>query len=246
MVRVRGVEVERGPVNFRAPSVSIRLRWFIAWVEVTRLLRLARWFLRRPLQTGSLGLGLWMRHVWVTTGPWPVIAAGAVAGLLLAGWRWRWAESFAQQVTWRVRGWWRRFVVYRPSWQALMATTGLTKRIGGSDWMPRLVRVRSTGSVDLVTVRMLPGQILSDWAEVAERLAATFGATECRVRSASRPAPSWWPTWLWFPGRNRRDRLVLWFLIRDPLTTPVPPLPAADRADRVDFKALPVGLREAG
>jgi S-DNA-T family DNA segregation ATPase FtsK/SpoIIIE len=230
MVRVRGVEVERGPVNFRAPSVSIRLRWFIAWLLVTRSLRLVGWSLRRPLLTGSLVLGVWVRHVWVSVSPWPVIAAVAWAALLLGGWRWRWPELFAQQVTWRLRGRWRRLVVYRSPWQALMTTTGLLERIGNSQWMPRLIRVRSSGSVDLVTVRMLPGQVLADYADVAERLAATFGASECRVRSHTR----------------KRDRLVLWFLIRDPLTETISPLPPAERAERVDFKALPVGLREDG
>lgn len=227
MVKVRGVEVERGPVNFRAPSVSVKLRWFIAWLLITRLLRLVSWLLRHPLQTGAVVLALWVRHVWVTVSPWPVVAGAVVAGLVLAGWRWRWPELFAQHVTWRLRGWWRRLVVYRGPWQALLTTTGLTERIGERDWMPRLVRVRSSGSVDLVTVRVLPGQILADYAEVAERLAATFGASECRVRSHKR----------------KRDRLVLWFLVRDPLTKPVPPLPVAERPD---FKALPVGLREDG
>jgi DNA segregation ATPase FtsK/SpoIIIE, S-DNA-T family len=230
MVRVRGVEIERGPVNFRAPSVSIRLRWFIAYLLVTRTLRLARWLLRHPMQTGTAVLGLWLWHVWVTVSPWPIAAGAALLAVLLAGWWWRWPELFAQQVTWRARGWWRRLWVYRVPWQAVMSTTRLTEHIGVSDWMPRLLRVRSTGSVDLVTVRMLPGQILADYAEVAKRLASTYGASECRVRS----------------HQHKRDRLVLWFLIRDPLTTTVDPLPPADRAGRVDFKALPVGLREDG
>jgi S-DNA-T family DNA segregation ATPase FtsK/SpoIIIE len=227
MVRVRGAEVERGPVNFRTPSVSIQLRWLIGWLVVTRVLRLVGWLLRRPLLTGTLVLGVWVRHVWVSVSPWPVVAAGAVAGLMLAGWRWRWPELFAQQVTWRLRGRWRRLWVYRSPWQALMTTTGLLARIGDSHWMPRLVRVRSSGSVDLVTVRMLPGHVLADYADVAERLASTFGASECRVRS----------------HRRKRDRLVLWFLVRDPLTNTVDPLPASDRPD---YKALPVGLREDG
>jgi DNA segregation ATPase FtsK/SpoIIIE, S-DNA-T family len=69
MVRVRGVEIERGPVNFRAPSVSIRLRWFIAWLVLTRLLRLTGWLLRHPAQTATLVLALLLWHVWVTVGP---------------------------------------------------------------------------------------------------------------------------------------------------------------------------------
>src|SRR6266545_1680048 len=180
MVKVRGVEVERGPVNFRTPSVSIKLRWVVlAWL-VVRLARLTVWFLRRPLLTGSIALGLWLRHVWVTVSPWPVVAAAVVLVGLLAGWRWRWPVSFAQRVVWRMRGWWRRLTVYRTGWQPAMATIKLAERIGDATYLPELVRVRSTGTVDLVTVRMLPGQILADWSQVGERLAATFGGVDCR------------------------------------------------------------------
>ncbi|MGH8883480.1 MAG: FtsK/SpoIIIE domain-containing protein, partial [Stackebrandtia sp.] len=85
----------------------------------------------------------------------------------------------------------------------------------------------STGSVDRVTVRMLPGQVVEDYAEVCDRLAQTFGAADCRVRTDPR----------------HRDRVVLWLLIRDPLTEPVEPF---DPADPPDLKSLPVAKREDG
>ena len=40
-----------------------------------------------------------------------------------------------------------------------------------------------TRSVDRVRVRMLPGQTLDDYAEVADRLGQTFGTLDCRIRS---------------------------------------------------------------
>jgi S-DNA-T family DNA segregation ATPase FtsK/SpoIIIE len=77
---------------------------------------------------------------------------------------------------------------------------------------------------------MLPGQVFEDWTSVGTRLAQTFGAQECRVRTT-----------------GHRQRLELWFLIRDPLTDPVQPLaPETGRAGGVDLAALPVALCEDG
>jgi len=62
-------------------------------------------------------------------------------------------------------------------------TTSLAVRVHGSEYLPRLVKVSATSSVDRVTVRMLPGHVAEDYAEIADRLAQTFGASECRVRT---------------------------------------------------------------
>jgi S-DNA-T family DNA segregation ATPase FtsK/SpoIIIE len=87
-----------------------------------------------------------------------------------------------------------------------MVTTGLAVVHDGTEHLPRILGVRSTGSADLVRVRMLPGQPVEDWAGVATRLAQTFGVLDCRVRSVS----------------GRPHELVLWFLVTDPLADPVP------------------------
>jgi len=76
-------------------------------------------------------------------------------------------------------------------------------------------------------VRLLPGQVLTDWAAVAERLAKTFGAVDCRVRSHK---------------RNRRQ-VVLWFLVDDPLITIVAPI---EPDESPNLKALTVAVREDG
>ena len=94
-----------------------------------------------------------------------------------------------------------------------MVTAGLTVGMDGREYLPRRLRVRSTGTVDRVTVRMLPGQVLDDWTAMGPRLAQTFGAQECRVRTT-----------------RHRQQLELWFLIDDPLTQPIPPFdPEVDR-----------------
>ena len=64
-----------------------------------------------------------------------------------------------------------------------MDTVGLTKERHGTDYVPPLLSVRSNRWMDKLTVRMLPGQRLQDFVDVADRLAPTFGAIDCRVRS---------------------------------------------------------------
>ena len=73
------------------------------------------------------------------------------------------------------------------------------------EYLPRRLRVTSSGTVDRVWVRMLPGQVFDDWTTVGPRLAQTFGAQECRVRTT-----------------RHRQQLELWFLVRRPAHRPDP------------------------
>jgi len=109
-----------------------------------------------------------------------LLARLLVLAASLVGWRAVREESFTRRVIWRIRGVWRGWVIYRAIWTAAMATTGLAVSIDGREYLPRRVRVASTGTVDRVEVAMLPGQVLEDWTSVAPRLAQTFGAQECR------------------------------------------------------------------
>lgn len=227
MFGIRGTEVKEGPLRFRTPAVAIRLRWWLVWVVVSWLVRLPFVLARHPRSTGTVLAGLLAWKAWTVYGPWRIAAVAAAVVLLGVVWWWRWPESFARRIVWRARGWWRRLAVYRGLWQPTMTTLKLHSKLDDVTYLPRIVKVRSTGRVDLVTVRLLPGQILTDYAEVAERLAATFGAMDCRVRS----------------HRRNRRQIVLWFLVDDPLTKVVPPIAPADS---VDLKALTVALREDG
>ncbi len=91
--------------------------------------------------------------------------------------------------------------------------------------LPVLGRVRATGYTDRVQVKMVSGQCAADYATRTDNLAHGFGAQICRVRSA------------------RPGRIILEFVHRDALATPVPtvPIPAFP-----DLAALPVGRREDG
>lgn len=149
-----------------------------------------------------------------------------VAAVLLV-WRRLHRGSFTRLVVWRCRGVWRSVRVYRFCWQPAVVTTGLHVRVDGAEYLPRLLSVPCTGGVDRVWVRMLPGQTLEDRAAVRPRLAQTFDALVCRVRTV----------------RRARHQLVLWFLTTDPLTEPVPPFEAVEPAD---LGGLPVAVGEDG
>ena len=73
--------------------------------------------------------------------------------------------------------------------------------------LPVLVKVTTTRYVDRVSVRLVSGQCVADFAGRADNLAHGFGAMLCRVRSA------------------RSGAVVLEFVRRDALAAPIPALP---------------------
>lgn len=227
MNRLGGVQAARGPFQVHMAKVRVPLTWVVLGWMGRRVGALVALCGRRPAIVPALVVLLVVGQWTNENGPLPLFALMAlVVGSLLALRRLR-PELFTRWVTWRLRGWWRGGRVYRYVWQPAMVTTGLAVRVDGQEYLPRLSSVRSSGAVDLVRVRMLPGQVLEDWADNAPRLAQTFGTQECRVRTV--------------PGR-RRD-LDLWFLVHDPLTEAVAPF---EPRDRCDLRALPVARREDG
>ena len=217
----RGEKVGRGPIHLRAASVRVPLSAVILGWLGRFLGRALMRILAQPVLWAALavyGTGYWLA---VTVGPWPLLITALTVTVALVGWRQAHRPSFQRWLSWPVRSTWRRTLVYRRYWQPAMVTTGLAVRLNGREYLPKLVKVASTSSVDRVTVRMLPGQVAEDYAEVVERLAQTFDAADCRVRT----------------DPQHRDRLILWFLVHDPLTEPVAPL---DSEDASDLGGLPV------
>ena len=198
----------------------------VAWLF--RRLWAVLWFvLSRPLLLLVGALVVLGVRVTAHHGPLPVVSAAVVLVVGLLAW-WRLARgSFTRMLVWRVRGAWRAATVYRYSWEPAMVTAGLHLTRDGVEHLPRLVSVRTTGCVDLVRGRMLPGQTTLDYADAADRLAQTFGVVECRVRSVPR----------------RPHDLVLWFLTGDPLLDDVPPV---DPGQHTDPTKLAVGRSEDG
>ncbi|MGW0594472.1 FtsK/SpoIIIE domain-containing protein [Streptosporangium sp. NPDC002607] len=135
-----------------------------------------------------------------------LVPLGLTAWCLLA------RPSFLRLVGWRLLAWWRRVWIYRRHWQPVMIISGLGRHLRGRDYLPRLVRVTCTSWADVVTVRMLTGQSVKDWAERTDHLAHGFGAQSCRVSVA------------------RSGRLLLVFPRRDPLATPLAAVPVPAEA----------------
>ncbi|MDP4500859.1 FtsK/SpoIIIE domain-containing protein [Nonomuraea turcica] len=145
--------------------------------------------------------------IWTWHG-WP-LAASTLGIVVLALISWAFADrySFSRLVGWRLLAWWRLMSVYRRHWQAVMDVSGLAKRVHGRDYLPVLARVQCDGWADRITVRMLKGQAIKDWADRIDNLAQGFGAASCRV------------------ALIKGGRLLLTFPRSDPLAEPIPALP---------------------
>jgi S-DNA-T family DNA segregation ATPase FtsK/SpoIIIE len=226
MNRLGGIQHESGPVRLHVAKVKVPLSAVIgAWLA-RKLGAAVVGTAKHPARLLAAVVLVVLWRLDLAHGPLPILTVAALAGAAALVWFRRWPDSFRRQVVWRVRGVWRARRVYRYLWQPAMVTTGLAVTMGDQEYLPAIRSVRSSGTVDVVAVRMLPGQCLSDWAQAAPRLAQTFGVLDARVRSV--------------PGDPRR--VVLWLLAADPLTSPV----ALFDHERSNFSALPVALREDG
>ncbi len=170
---------------------------------------LVRTLIVHPIAVAVLAVPgvIWVRYGWPTA-----VAAVTIPGSLLFGWMLADRASFARWIGWRLLAFWRRFWIYRRHWQPVMIVSGLGRHLQGRDYLPRLVRVECDGWADRVTVRMLSGQAVKDWADRTDHLAHGFGSPSCRVAVA------------------KAGRLVLTFPRRDPLAEPLPAVPVPESA----------------
>ncbi len=222
-----GRKVETSPVEVRWEAVRISMWALILGWLVKTLVKIVVITVCSPVAMTLIALSLvtWVLHRYAGLAAVLTFYGLVVLTLMLV--RWRCPDLFERRVRLVARSRWRRWSNYRYRWPASMATAGLNHHRGGHEYLPTLRAVSSTRSVDRVRVRMLPGQTVEDWAKVSDRLCQTFGAQDCRVRSVA----------------HQPHELELWFLTADPLTDPVPPLPA-ERPPNLD--ALPVGRCEDG
>ncbi|NJP27556.1 cell division protein FtsK [Microbispora sp. SCL1-1] len=183
---------------------------------------LVRTLLTHPIAVAVLAVPwvILVRYGWLTA-----VAAVTIPCSLLFGWALAGRASFARWVGWRLLAFWRRVWVYRRHWQPVMIVSGLGRHLQGRDYLPRLLRVECDGWADRVTVRMLSGQSVKDWADHTDHLAHGFGAPSCRVTVA------------------KAGRLVLTFPRRDPLAEPLPAIPVPDE---VTVGPVEVGRCEDG
>jgi S-DNA-T family DNA segregation ATPase FtsK/SpoIIIE len=219
---VRGDQVPDAMLNVRTPIVRIPLWATLTWSALRGLFRLVMLYLRFwyvTLPTSGL-LWLYLRYGWI--GPTLAVTTPTI---VLAAWALGHPVSFRRFAWWPTLGRVRRFR-YRRGWYPAMATANLAVTFDSTTVLPVLVRVRTNGIADTLTVRMVTGQIPDDFAAASERLTHTFGARGATVT----------------PGR-RPDLVTITLLRTDPLAAIVPPLPVPATPD---FTALPVALREDG
>lgn len=226
-MRAMGDRVAQSPIRVRWETLRLSLWLLLLLWLVKTLARIAWVILRSPVALATLTVAALTLLTYEEGGLGLVLAGYAVSLAALVWLRWRHPAVFDRWVSLMLRGRWRRFSRYRFRWPAAMDTASLDTTRAGAQYLPTLKGVTSTRSVDRVRVRMLPGQTVTDWAKVSDRLRQTFGAQDCRVRSV----------------RRRPHELELWFLTSDPLTEPVAPLPADQP---VNLDALPVALCEDG
>ena len=160
---IRGERIEPAPLHVRPPIWRIPLWLAICWGAVKGLVSLVRlavrwWYVSMPAAVAVWLLG---RYGWRG-----VAIPSATLGILLGVWAAADLASFVRFVCWPVVGRWRR-MRYRRSWQAATVTTGLAVRFDDRVVLPVIRRVRSSRWADVVTVRMVTGQIPDDYAAMS-------------------------------------------------------------------------------
>jgi hypothetical protein len=163
---------------------------------------------------------LWFAYDWHVT----IAVLAVIAGLLTAWRRWH-RVTFMTWLVYPYRARVRRLMLGRV-WQTTMVTARLAVSIDGKLYVPVLRKVKSSRWQDVLTVRMVSGQIAADFARAAERIASPFGARMVKVSFA-----------------ERTDEVQLHLLRGDPLTETVKSLPVPATPD---FTALPMGVCEDG
>ncbi|QUD82949.1 hypothetical protein J8M97_25405 [Gordonia polyisoprenivorans] len=154
---------------------------------VTGLWRLARfvlvWAWRLPvISVPAISLGV---IYWQAGLLWTILAA-ALTIAAVAVWATWYPTSLRHITIDRIRFHhlvWRR---YR-SWTAICIDCGLARTKGDQIAVPRLVRVRFTATDDVLTVRPLRGQTISDFSKATEALADAFAADTV---TTARPGPA--------------------------------------------------------
>ncbi|MGW4637058.1 FtsK/SpoIIIE domain-containing protein [Sphaerisporangium sp. NPDC004334] len=143
----------------------------------------------------------------------------------LLGWWLSHPASFTRWAGLRLRAWWRWMWTYRRHWQPVMVIAGLAAHIGGREYLPRLLKVTRTPTADVVCVRMLSGQSVTEWQDRADNLAHGFAGVQCRIKL------------------DRPGRISLVLPHRDLLAAPIPGLPIPRDAQ---VSAVAIGLHEDG
>ncbi|WP_420221600.1 FtsK/SpoIIIE domain-containing protein [Mycobacterium marinum] len=169
------------------------------------------------------------------TSAWIAVNWGPLFGLVatafwvpaLLSWFLLSPKTFHEWVTVRLRVQWRTWGIYRSRWGTVCKLCGLTAALDGRVMLPTLCSVTVGVTSDVLEVRILTGQSLTDWQSRGDALAEALSAERVTIHSIR-------PGWISITTHHG-----------DPLTTPIRlPHLAADAA--TDLSRLCVGVTEAG
>jgi S-DNA-T family DNA segregation ATPase FtsK/SpoIIIE len=224
--------------------------FFTLWLVIKAL----AWALRQTVTYWRTSLTVIGVLAWCQWWGWQSLAitASAVAALLI-GWRLVDLRSFDAWAGRHLRAWWLRWTVYAPKLPEWLHACGLgikqdaapvvvtltplvrglrRSRQHSNTQLPRVIRVRSGGSWDLVRVRLVPGQKPEDFDAAARALASARGVARCQVRELSPNVVS-----IDFQRRN---------LLADPVACPDLAALADIPGEAVDLRRVWAGRTEYG
>ncbi len=219
---IQGERVDTAPLNVRTPVVKLPVWLVLGWWLIKGTARIVYLACRYWYVTGPAALLLWLYGRFGWPGPVGLLATLTAT---VAGWWFGHRPSCQRFACYPALARWRR-MAYRRRWLPAMVTTRLAVNFGGDTVIPVLLKVRTNGAADTLTVRMVTGQIPDDFAAAGERLGHTFGALGSRTMPGDRP-----------------DRVVIVLRRRDALAATVKPFPIPVAPD---FTALPLGRQEDG
>lgn len=163
--------------------------------------------------------------VAITHGPRPGLIIAIACGAAYTGWAWLDPHSFHAWVTEPVRHRWLTWSRYTRTWESVCTLHGLTARLGERTLVPTLQSVQIGKTTDVLQLRIVTGQSLTDWHKQADGLAAAWRADRITIRSI---APA-----------EVRLTLMRGDVLANPADLPMPTSTAA-----VDLRAVRIGITE--
>jgi len=161
----------------------------------------------------------------ITHGPRPGLIIGIAFAAVYAGWAWLDPRSFRGWCTEPVRRRWLTWSRYTRTWGSVCTLHGLTATFGERTLVPTLQSVRIGKTTDVLALRVVTGQSLTDWHKQSEALAAAWRADRITIRATA-------------PG-ELRITLMRGDALADSIALPIP-----TPATPVDVGSVRVGITE--
>ncbi|WP_105366952.1 FtsK/SpoIIIE domain-containing protein [Mycolicibacterium porcinum] len=161
----------------------------------------------------------------ITHGPRAGIVGAIAFGAGYMGWAWLDPGSFCSWVTEPVRRRWLTWSRYTRTWESTCTLHGLTAKLGERTLTPTLRTVTIGRTTDVLAVRIVTGQSLTNWHQQSEALAAAWRADRITITATT-------------PG-ELRIALMRGDVLAEPIALPMP-----TSSTPVDLGSVRVGITE--